>query len=163
MTNDHMTPRDAYLETQISTATPQRLRLMLIDAAIRIARQTGDLWHASRNEEALESLIRCRAIISELISGVKPEGSELGRKVVSVYLFLFTTLTEAQLTRDVTKLESAIRVLVEERQTWAQVCEQLADAPPAIPPTPDCEEQSPQQVSGGLMHASASPRFSLDA
>ena len=29
------TPRDAYLETQVLTATPQRLRLMLIEGAIR--------------------------------------------------------------------------------------------------------------------------------
>src|SRR5687768_4718761 len=122
-----MTPHDAYLETQVMTATPQRLRLMLIEGAIRLARQTAEYWRVERNEEALESLIRCRAIISELIAGVKADQSPLARRVVSVYLFLFTTLTEAQLTRDAAKLESAIRVLSEDRQTWSQVCQQLAE------------------------------------
>ena len=34
----YASPRDAYLETEVTTATPQRLRLMLIEAAIRRAR-----------------------------------------------------------------------------------------------------------------------------
>lgn len=141
-------PRDAYLETQITTATPQRLRLMLVEAAIRLARQTADAWRDHRDEEALESLIRCRAIISELIAGVKAEGSPLGKQVVGVYLFLFTTLTEAQLSRDDKKLASVVRVLEEERVTWLKVCEQLSDAPRDDQSLAGREETAPLRVGG---------------
>ena len=32
---------NSYLETEVMTASPQRLRLMLIDAAVRLARDVG--------------------------------------------------------------------------------------------------------------------------
>ena len=152
-----MTPRDAYLETQILTASPQRLRLMLIEGAIRQANLTADHWLAGRDEEALEALIRCRAIISELIAGVKGEESPLARKVVGVYLFLFTTLTEAQLTRDSAKLTSAVRVLEEERQTWTEICRQLADGQPAA------ARDSRPHIASPLPGAASASSFLLDA
>ena len=38
------TAQNAYLEAQANTATPQKLRLMLIDGGLRFARQTLDHW-----------------------------------------------------------------------------------------------------------------------
>jgi flagellar protein FliS len=125
------TPRDSYLETQINTATPQQLRLMLIEGAIRHGRQTIELWAQRRTDEALESLIRCRGMIGELLAGVKDDGSALSKQVKDIYLFLFTALTESQMTRDATRLGAALRVLEEERSTWQAVCRQLPGAPPA--------------------------------
>jgi flagellin-specific chaperone FliS len=130
---------------------------MLIEGAIRQANLTADHWLAGRDEEALETLIRCRAIISELIAGVKGEETPLGRKVVALYLFLFTTLTEAQLTRDAAKLKSAVRVLEEERQTWTEICRQLADEQPAAVP------EARPHIAGAFPGAAAASSFSLDA
>ena len=45
-------PGNAYLEVQVLTATPQRLRLMLIAGAIRWARQALSCWDADRADEA---------------------------------------------------------------------------------------------------------------
>jgi flagellar protein FliS len=137
------TASDTYLETQITTATPQRLRLMLVEGAIRLARRTIDLWGEDRNEEALESLIRCRGVVSELLSGVKDDGTPLARQVMGIYLFLFTTLTESQLTRDAVRLNAAIHVLEEERATWQAVCHQHPEPPPARPPADFGEEVAP--------------------
>ena len=58
--------QDAYLQTQVMTATPQKLRLMLVDGAIRYASQTLEHWKENRDEEGAETLARCRAIIAEL-------------------------------------------------------------------------------------------------
>ena len=118
-----------YLEAQVMTATPQKLRLMLIEGAIRFARQTIQQWAVNQNEEALESLIRCRSIVSELLAGVRTEESDLTRQVASVYVFLFRTLTEAQLRRDRQKVEEVIRVLEVECETWRLVCEKLPGKP----------------------------------
>jgi flagellar secretion chaperone FliS len=121
--------QQTYLETQITTATPQRLRLLLIEGAIRFARQTQEHWCTGQDEAALESLIRCRDIVSELLSGVHLDDSPLARQVGALYGYLFSALTEAQQTRDATLLAAVIRVLNEERETWRQVCEQLPDRP----------------------------------
>ena len=134
-------PSDAYLETQVLTATPQRLRLMLIDGAIRAADQTAQFWQEEQLDQGLESLIRCRDIIGELIAGIRPDASPLAQKVLGLYLFLFQALTEAQLSRDRQKLAHVRRVLTAERDTWQQVCQQLPEAP-----TQSLAEGSPREI-----------------
>lgn len=122
-------PRDAYLQTQVLTAAPQRLRLMLVERALRDVELTARLWDEHQPEQALESLIRCRDIISELIAGIRQGESPLAQKVLGLYLFLFQALTEAQLSRDPAKLAAVRRILTAERVTWQQVCQQLAAGP----------------------------------
>ena len=116
-----LSARDAYLDTRVSTATPQRLRLMLIEAALREAEQTARHWDEQQPEPALETLIRCRGLISELIAGIRPDASPLAQKVLGLYVFLFQVVTEAQLSRDRQKLAIVRRVLASERETWQQV------------------------------------------
>ena len=123
-------PTDAYLQTQVLTASPQRLRLMLIEEAMRQAELTAQHWDQHQPEPALEALIRCRDLVSELIAGIRPDESPLAQKVLGLYLFLFQALTEAQLSRDRTKLAVVRRILYSERQTWQQVCQQLAGPTP---------------------------------
>lgn len=147
---DHNSRR--YFEAQVLTATPQKLRLLLIDGAIRYAHQTLNLWDEDRFEEAVETCIQCRSVISELLSGVRIDGSDLTQKVVAIYMFLFRTLTEAQLKRDRNKMLEAIRVLESERETWRLVCEQMPDAP--VPPPsstfgPPVEIVAPSTGIGG--------------
>ena len=50
-----MDDSNPYLESQIMTATPQKLRLLLIEGAIRFARQTLELWEKEQNDQALEA------------------------------------------------------------------------------------------------------------
>ena len=119
----------AYLETQIATATPQRLRLMLIDGALRKARQSAEFLAGPSPGDALEPLIGCRSIIAELIAGIREGSSPLADKVLGIYLFLFRELTEAQLRNDVARVSGVIRVLEEERITWQEVCATLSDSP----------------------------------
>ena len=151
--------QQAYLETQVTTAAPQQLRLLLIDGAIRFARQTREQWRQQQDEAALESLIRCRDIVSELIAGVRPDESPLARQVAALYGYLFSALTEAQQSRDTTQLAAVIRVLEEDRETWRQVCEQLAERPV---PTPDSPLASREEVAPAVV-AMPATSFSIDA
>lgn len=140
------TPRDAYLETQVATATPQKLRLLLVEGAIRWARRTLELWQENQAEPALEALIRCREIIAELLSGVRPDGSALCKQVTGIYAFLFQRLTEAQLHHQPGILEEVIEVLEEERLTWQQLCQQM----PAAPDAGLRRQFAPQEITAGI-------------
>ncbi|MDX1947986.1 MAG: flagellar export chaperone FliS [Pirellulaceae bacterium] len=124
---------DAYLETQVNTATPQKLRLMLLDAALRHARQTALRWEAGEFDTAQDSLARCRDIVGELLAGVRSDGTPLTSQVAAVYCFLLQSLTAAQAGRDSARLAEAIELLETERETWRLVCEQLPDRPTASP------------------------------
>lgn len=148
-----------YLETQITTATPQKLRLMLLDGALRFAHQTADQWQRGEWDSALESLIRCREIVAELLSGVQPDESSLSRQVTGLYVYLLAALTEAQQTRDEHQLAAVVRVLEAERETWRQVCDQVGDRPVA-PPTSVAFTPREELAPAFVAQATA---FSIDA
>jgi flagellar protein FliS len=133
------TARDSYLEAQVMTATPQKLRLMLIEGAIRFARETMQHWEQEQHEAALESIDRCRSLLAELIAGVQSDGGELSKKVAGLYLFLFRSISEAQSAKDGSRLQDIIEILEIERETWVQVCTQLPHSPL---PAPSAQERA---------------------
>jgi len=123
------TARDAYLEAQIMTATPQKLRLMLIEAALRFARQAYEAQLGEQHEEVFDATIRCRRLVTELLTSIDRERSPLAKKIVALYVYLFQALTEAQLKRDADKFNDVINVLEIERDTWRELCERMPLAP----------------------------------
>ena len=125
--------RSGYLETQVLTASPQRLRLMLIEGAIRFARQALDGWNTNQAESAFNSLSRCREILTELVAGVRPDGSDLTRRTTSLYVFLMQELTHAELRQEASRVAQLISVLEIERDTWHQLCEVLPESPVGEP------------------------------
>ncbi len=156
----------SYLVTEVMTAAPQKLQLMLIEAAIRAAQRARQHWQAQEDLQASECLIRAQEIVGEILSALNYEvKSELVKKVAGVYLFLNRTLLDASLTRDINKLDEALRVLSVERETWRQVCEKLAGSPDdqslpenaALPPAPN------HFISGTTNSDSPAASLSLEA
>lgn len=144
---------DSYVEAQIMSATPQKLRLMMIEGAIRFAKQTIQLWEAKDNERALQSIVRVRNIVSELLSWICNDQSELTNKVAGLYLYVYQTLTTAQLRRDCVLVQEAIAVLEIERETWQRVCEDMTRLG-----TPGEE-----QLDADVQHLATPTNGSLDA
>ena len=114
------------LATEVLTAAPQKLQLMLIEGAIRFGQQARALWREGRNEEAGEAIIRCQQIVAQLLAGLKREDQpELSRRIAAVYVFVHNSLVAAHLNRDEQKLDDALSVLAEEQATWRAVCQKL--------------------------------------
>jgi flagellar protein FliS len=167
-------PRFIYLETQINTASPQKLRLMLIEGGIRYAQLALDHWEQGRSEDGLAAVQRCRSIIEELIGGIRADGSALTRQVLDIYTFLYNTLNDVEWQRDVARLADVISVLLEERETWQQVCLAVTGTPQAAPESFQSNEiLAPQRVDaqqsagyfspyGSSASAPSSSSFSLD-
>ena len=123
--------RDSYFENEVLTATPQKLHLMLIEAAIRLANQTIEHWREGRETQAAEAIVRCQRILAEMFKGLRPDlMPDLISKVAKVYNFMHRSTVEAQIQRDPQRLTEVVRVLEIERETWRQVCEQLASNRP---------------------------------
>lgn len=118
--------RNDYLETEVMTATPQRLQLMLVEAAIRHTQLCKQCWQNGQEEEATEAVIRAQQIVTEVVCSLRvDERDEVVRKMAGVYLFVFRTLARAQLERDQRLLDEAISVLEVERETWREVCDKF--------------------------------------
>ena len=175
-----MTIDDSYLENEVMTASPQRLRLMLIDGAIRFANQTLSHWQVDHADAASQTLMRCRAIVTELLASVRGDRAscehlvnhlrrvkplsaaqrthdvdglhEAARNTAGIYLYLFRDLTAAQMNRDATKVQAAIRVLEVERETTRLLCAQQAETPQLDAPLPG----SPREITASNTVQSAS-------
>ena len=168
----NLATHEAYLETQVLTATPQRLRLMLIEAALRSARAAHSAWRENLLEPGDQALARLREILCELIGGIRPGESPTADRVLGIYLFLFTSLTTAQHARDLHRLGGIIRVLEEEQETWREICQQLPELQIAQTSATAREELAPSRVTSDFAfsphfspapQASSSSQFSIDA
>jgi flagellar protein FliS len=133
----HTVAPSEYLVTEVMTAPPQKLQLMLIDAALRFAAQAKERWRSGDNAEAGEAILRAQQIVSEIMAGIRPEADrELAARVSAIYSFVFRCLVAAHLRADAGKLDEAVAVLEVERETWQTLCSRLADAPLVAAPAP---------------------------
>ena len=125
--------RDQYLTNEVLTATPQKLQLLLIEGALSRVQRAREFWRLQRDQEADMQLSRAQEIVTQILCNLNPEGDrELVRRIASVYLFLFRTLTSAHLERDDSKLAEFVRVLEVERDTWRQACEKWGSTQPQV-------------------------------
>lgn len=125
--------RETYLAGEVLAAPPQKLQLMLIEAAIRSVRLAEQHWNAGEQQAGARALGRCQEIMVELLSGLRPDTMpELVSRVAGVYLFIYRALVSATRDRDPRKLADAVQVLEMERETWRQVCSTMAASPEPI-------------------------------
>lgn len=119
-------PVNAYLRTKVLTASPEQLRLMLLDGAVKFARQGRDGLIARNHEAAFNGISQCRDIVLELLTTIKPEfDPELCERVKALYTFMYTQLVEASMERSTEKLDKVIGLLEFERETWVLLIDRL--------------------------------------
>jgi flagellar protein FliS len=158
------TARDEYLTTQVLTATPQKLHLMLIDGAMQRMQRAKACWEQDDDSTANSELIRAELILGQLLTGLSAAGHELADQFTRVYVYLFSTLTRAHADRDCAQLDVVLNLLATERDTWAAVCEKFGDTQsgsvrvdqlaaenesPALP-APHVPARAAAEVSGGF-------------
>ncbi|MED5286393.1 MAG: flagellar export chaperone FliS [Planctomycetota bacterium] len=117
-----MNSPNPYLATEVQTATPQRLRKMLLDAAVRFAGQANEHYQNDKEVEAHESLDRCSLIVEELLRNIQGE-DEVLKRMKGIYAFLLTKISEIRGAWSVESMKDVIEVLEMERETWRQLCE----------------------------------------
>jgi len=136
---------EAYLKTQILTARPEQLTLMLLDGAVRFVEKASTCIQQEQFDGSYQALSRAEQIIMELLNSLHPESApQLCRQQASLYLFIYQKLVEANMYRDVEQAKQALRVLKSVRETWIMLLEKLqaeggsqdsADRPDVIPST----------------------------
>lgn len=130
-----------YLETQVKTASPEQLLIMLFDGALRFAEQGKSAFAEQQLEAGVNSLLRAQAIVIEIRSSLRPEiGEEVFAKLTSLYQFIYGRLVEGSLRRDAALIDEAARVLAHLRETYVQAIARAAEekkgaAPEAAPVT----------------------------
>lgn len=137
-----------YLENQVFSASPHRLHLMVIDAALRQTRRALDALDSGHWEDLDRCLSKARECVTELISGLNPETApELVESFQGLFTFIYRMLTLGDLERNPQHLRDAMRILLLHRDTWVALGERLIEeatanlpdgpptfANPAVPP-----------------------------
>lgn len=119
---------NAYLRTRVLTATPEELRLMLLDGAIKFCRQGREAMEKKNWEGAHTGISQCRDIIFELLTTIREEiDPDLASKTKALYSFMYRTLVEGKFEKDLTKIDSVISLLEFERETWVMLMAKLAE------------------------------------
>ncbi|RMD60969.1 MAG: flagellar export chaperone FliS [Planctomycetota bacterium] len=115
-----------YLRTKVLTASPEELRLMLLEGAIRFARQGRDGMARKDHEATYQGLSQAKAIIMELINALRPEvNPELCQRMTALYVFMYKRLLEANLEKSVEMIDEVIELLEYERETWVMLMDKL--------------------------------------
>ena len=112
--------RNRYLGDSVSTASPQRLVVMLYDGLVQdlqlaqqgIARGDVALVHAR--------LVRAQAIVTELQSSLDLNAWEGARGLDKLYTYVLELLVDANVRKDVEPVNQALAVVTPLQEAWRQ-------------------------------------------
>ena len=117
---------EQYLESVVRTASPAKLRLMLIERAVGVSECLESAWRENPGQGANEQSLKLFELINELLRGVvgskQGDGEEICKQVSDLYVFLMKHLLMAEQRSDVASIEEIRVVLQVEAETWRLVC-----------------------------------------
>jgi flagellar secretion chaperone FliS len=120
-------PGTQYLKTQIMTASPEALQLMLWDGAIRFAEQGKDAILKKDIEGSYRLLMRSQKIIMEMVSSLRHDvHPELCKNLAALYTFIHRRLVDANVQKDVKAVDEAVELMRHQRQTWVMLMDKLS-------------------------------------
>ena len=118
---------NAYLRTKVMTASPEELRLMLIEGAIRFTRVGREGLVNKDYERVYEGFTRAKDILMELINALRPEiDPELCKRLSALYTYMYRRLMEASLEKCPAFADEVIDLLEYERETWVMLMDKVA-------------------------------------
>ena len=111
----------AYRESAVLTAPPERLVVMLYDGARRFLQQAATAMRDGDVPTAHERLRRAERIVEHLDATLDLSQGEISERLEGIYAFCLRLMGEARLQRDASRLETVGRLLGELREAWAQL------------------------------------------
>ena len=113
-----MIDTDAFLRQEVESASPARLRWLLLQKAHGLSIHVRDLWLDGKSEDAQQWVLLIQDIFTELLEGIIDPKHELAKQQSDLYIFLIKLLVQSGQTQDVCSLESLTEILEIEKDTW---------------------------------------------
>jgi len=115
-------PHNSYLETEILTADPGKLILMLFDGAVGFLNQGKTCLQEERYEEKGRLLMRAHAVVSELLHCLNEEkGGEIAIRLQAIYVYILQRIIDADLKKEVEAVDECVALLSELREAWYEI------------------------------------------
>lgn len=110
-----------YKEQMVMTASPAKLIELLLDKAITVIEDAKVLINEKNFKGANEKIIRAQDIVMELNLSLDVEkGGDLAKNLRALYNYMYRTLVEANIKKDVKKLDEVKILLSDLLSTWQE-------------------------------------------
>ncbi len=113
-------PYAQYRQTQVQTAAPEQLIVMLYDGAIKFCLQAKECIANKDMSGANAALIRVQDIISELQFSINDEAGEIAQQLSLLYDYLYRRALDANLEKDVAIIDEIVNMVRDLRSTWVE-------------------------------------------
>lgn len=115
-----------YKTTQILTANPGRIVLMLYDGALSFLEQAAEYASTKAYFDRAKKINKVNNILLELIASLDLEqGGDIAVNLREIYSFLVQELLKADIRNDAAALLKCRNVLVSLRDAWAEIVTKL--------------------------------------
>ena len=115
-----------YAQAQRETASPERLMVLLFEAALRNIRSGATALETGRTAEATPALMKASDIVVELHATLdRSKAPELCDRLAEVYRFVCLRLSAAALSRDARAAREAERVFAPIAEAFAQAVQTM--------------------------------------
>ncbi len=113
-------PHSQYKETQILTASPGKLLIMLYDAAISSMEQACEMIEdKTQYDKVNQLLIKSQEIIGELLSSLNFDvGGDLPKNLQSLYAYMIKKLMEANFKKEKDPISEVLKFMKDLRDSW---------------------------------------------
>ncbi|MDA8333837.1 MAG: flagellar export chaperone FliS [Peptococcaceae bacterium] len=112
-------PTAVYRKNQVTTASPERIVLLLYDGALRSLRRGGGAMRRGDIQETGNNLCHAQEIIAALLGALDREaGGSLAENMAALYNYILRLVARANVEKDPSPLEEAIVLLGEIREGW---------------------------------------------
>ena len=143
-------PFKAYQTTQVTTARPEKILLMLYEGAIKFNKMAIQKMREKNVAEKGKYISKTLAIIAELMNTLDHEvGGQLADDLEGLYMFMMDKLIDANVKNDVESLLVVERLMKTLLSAWQDVVDNpRADGVPSPVLQPDLFQTYHQAVNG---------------
>ncbi|MCS7174276.1 flagellar export chaperone FliS [Pseudothermotoga sp.] len=111
--------KDFYLENAIMTASPAKLIEMMYERSIELLKEAKELIEKELFLEANDRIKRVQDILMELNASLDMEkGGQIAQSLRSLYLYMYKTLVEGNVKKDIKKIEEILGYFEELLMAW---------------------------------------------
>lgn len=113
-----MIDQEAFLRQEVESASPAKLRWLLLQKAHGLTYVIRDMWSKGQSFEARQWVIRIQDILTEVLEGIVDPKHALAQQQSDLYVFLSKLIVLADQAQDIATLDSFREILEIEKETW---------------------------------------------
>ncbi len=110
-----------YQQSQIQTASPEKILIMLYDGAIQFLNKALKAIEENNIQECHNNIVAAQNIISEFMNTLNFDiGGDVAKNLYSLYEYLHYRLVQGNINKDPAMVKEVLQHLKDLKQTWEE-------------------------------------------